>query len=435
MGSFRGMIGAIALAVAALAGTRPTLAADACTGPQQTISFANWAAAEAATQKEVSAAIAVFEHANPCITVKVISIPFAETVSQLTVMTLGGNTPDVMELSSGMQQVLSAQHALADVRKDAAGMISDIQPPILQDGEYQTKLVALPLSLTPHGFWFNKALMKQAGLDPSRPPQTIAELNSDMAAIKAKLPKVYPFAMMTAKGEYAVVNMWPWLQAYCKTPPMADGHLGWMQPCTEQAFSWFQMMAKKGWMPVGNNMKANRELFATDQVAFTIDGPYMRGIVGTINSKYAPNTAFADTFGAAKVPVGPSGESRTAIDIHQIAISAHATGDEREAAWKFVNFMVSSPEDMRDFIIPEGGLPPLISLQKQFAEELDQPYQQVWVKDIIPEARPIPYNPRWYHASNDMVNALQKVVNGGNVKSALQDLENSLKRLYPHYQS
>jgi prophage maintenance system killer protein len=47
---------------------------------------------------------------------------------------LGGNTPDVMELSSGMQQVLSAQHALADARKDAASMISDIQPPILQDG-------------------------------------------------------------------------------------------------------------------------------------------------------------------------------------------------------------------------------------------------------------------------------------------------------------
>jgi multiple sugar transport system substrate-binding protein len=295
--------------------------------------------------------------------------------------------------------------------------------------------VALPLSLTPHGFWFNKDLMKQAGLDPSKPPQTIAELNSDMAAIKAKLPKVYPFAMMTAKGEYAVVNMWPWLQAYCKTPPMTNTRLGWTQPRVEQAFGWFQMMAKKGWMPLGNDMKDNRQLFATDQVAFTIDGPYMRGIVANFNAKYAPNTAFADTFGAAKVPVGPSGVSRTAIDIHQITMSAHATNGERAAAWKFVHFMVSSPEDMRDFIIPEGELPPLIRLQKQFAAELDQPYQQAWVKDIIPEARPIPYNPQWYHASDYMVNALQKVVNGGSVKSALQDLEDALKRLHPQDQS
>jgi len=413
-------------------GSASATAAGACTGTQQEISFANWAAAETATAKEVSASIAAFEKANPCITVKPIAIPFAETVSQLTVMTIGNNTPDVMELSSGMPQALAAEGALADLREDASSMTSDIQPAILQDGEYQGKLVALPLSLTPHGFWFNKSLMKAAGLDPNKPPQTVDELTHDMAIIKAKLPKVYPFAMMTAKGAYAVVNMWPWLQTFCKTPPMANDRLGWTQPCAEQAFTWFQMMAKRGWMPVGNNMKDNRQLFATDQVAFTIDGPYMRGIVASINPKYAPNAAFADTFGAAKVPAGPSGESRTAIDIHQIAIGAHSA--HAAAAWTFVHFMVSSPRDMQDFIIPEGGLPPLVSLQKQFSAQLDQPYQQVWINDIIPEARPIPYDPNWFHASDSMVNALQKVVNGGNVKSALNDLETELKRLYPHDQ-
>ncbi len=427
-----GILSAIVLGAVLLGGGSADAAA-ACTGPQQTISFANWAAAETATAKEVNASIAAFEQANPCIEVKLIAIPFAEMVSQLTVMTIGGNTPDVMELSSGMPQALAAQGALADLRKDAAPIISDIQPAILQDGEYQGKLVALPLSLTPHGFWFNKALMKQAGLDPSKPPETIDEMTHDMAIIKAKLPKVYPFAMMTAKGAYAVVNMWPWLQAFCKTPPMSGGHLGWAQPCAVQAFTWFQKMAKQGWMPVGNNMKDNRQLFATGQVAFTIDGPYMRGIVGSINPKFAGNADFADTFAAAKVPVGPSGESRTAIDIHQIGMGAHSAREA--AAWKFVQFMVSSPDDMRDFIIPEGGLPPLVSLQKQFSSALDQPYQQAWINEIIPEARPIPYDPNWFHASDFMVNALQKVVNGGDVKSALSDLENQLKRLYPHDQS
>ncbi len=421
------------LASVLLAAPLPSQAASTCNGPHQEISFANWASAETATAKEVSAAITAFEQTNPCIQVKVIAIPFAEMVSQLTVMTIGNNTPDVMELSSGMPQALAAQEALADLRKEAAAIVPDIQPAILQDGEYGGKLVALPLSLTPHGFWFNKAVMKKAGLDPSQPPQTIDALDHDMAVIKAKLPKVDPFAMMTAKGAYAVVNMWPWLQAYCKTPPMTANRLGWTQPCAVQAFTWFQMMAKKGWMPVGTNMKDNRQLFATDQVAFTIDGPYMRGIVGSINASYATSAAFAATFGASKVPVGPSGTSRTAIDIHQIAVSAHSA--HPDAAWKFVQFMVGSAADMRDFIIPEGGMPPLVSLQKQFSKSLDQPYQQVWITDIIPEARPIPYTPNWFHASDSMVNALEKVVNGGDVKSALQDLEQQLKRLFPHYQA
>ncbi len=158
----------------------------------------------------------------------------------------------------------------------------------------------------------------------------------------------------------------------------------------------------------------------------------MRGIVGSINPAYAGNPAFAERFAAAKVPVGPAGESRTAIDIHQIGLSAHS--QHAAAAWKFVQFMVSSPDDMRDFIIPEGGMPPLVSLQKQFSKELDQPYQQVWINDIIPEARPIPYTPNWFHASDFMVNALQKVVNGGEVKGALADLERQLQGLFPHDQ-
>lgn len=427
-------------AAAALAGTLAILMfaipshAASCAGRPQQITFANWAAAETATSKEVTASIAAFEQANPCIHVKMIAIPFADMVSQLTVMTIGNNTPDVMELSSGMPQALAAQGALADLRGYAdKALISDIQPSMLQDGEAGGKLVALPLSLTPHGFWYNKGLMTKAGLNPAHPPRTIAALTHDIQVVKAKEPKVFPFAMMTSKGAYTVVVMWPWLQAFCKRPPMADGHLGWTQPCTEQAFAWFQTLAKKHEMPVGNNMKDNRQLFATDQIVFTLDGPYLRGIVSSINPRYAANAAFAAEFGATTVPVGPNGVSHTAIDIHQIAMSAKAA--DPKAAWTFLRFMVSSPADMRDFIIPEGGLPPLTSLQQRFSAELAQPYQQAWVKEIIPEAVPIPYNPTWYRASNDMVNALQKVVNGSNVKTTLAALEAALKRIYPHFRS
>ncbi|MGH7067001.1 MAG: extracellular solute-binding protein [Acetobacteraceae bacterium] len=408
--------------------------AASCNGPPKEVTFANWAVAETATAKEVDASVAAFEAANPCIKIRMIGIPFANMVSQLTVMTIGNNTPDVMELSSGMPQALAAQGALADLRPHAdKALIAEIQPSMLEDGEDHGKLVALPLSLTPHGFWYNKGLMQKAGLDPAKPPATIADLTRDLAIIKAKLPKVYPLAMPTSKGAYTMVATWPILQAFCKRVPMADNHLGWTQPCAEDVFTWLQQRAERHEMPVGNNMKSNRQLFATDQVAFTLDGPYMRGIVASINPAYAANDAFAAEFGATRMPVGESGESRTAIDIHQIAMSARAA--DPKAAWKFVRFMVTSPADMRDFILPEGGLPPLTSLQQDFSAELGQPYQQAWVKEIIPEAVPIPYNAAWFRASDQMVNALQKVVNGDNVKTALAALETALQRIYPHFQS
>ncbi|MGH7102424.1 MAG: ABC transporter substrate-binding protein [Acetobacteraceae bacterium] len=408
--------------------------AAGCTGAVKDITFANWAAAETATAKEVNASVAAFEKAHPCIQIRMVAIPFANMVSQLTVMTIGNNTPEVMELSSGMPQALAAQGALADLRQYAdKALIADIQPSMLEDGKAGGKLVALPLSLTPHGFWYNKGLMQKAGLNPADPPRTIAELTKDIAIVKAKEPKVYPLAMPTSKGAYTMVATWPILQAFCKRVPMADNHLGWTQPCTEAAFAWLQQRAERHEMPVGNNMKSNRQLFATDQVAFTLDGPYMRGIVASINPAYAGNSAFAAEFGATRMPVGTSGTSHTAIDIHQIAISAKAA--DAKDAWAFVRFMVSSPDDMRDFILPEGGLPPLTSLQQQFKAELGQPYQQAWVTEIIPEAVPIPYNAAWFRASDSMVNALQKVVNGDDVKATLGALETELKRIYPHFQS
>lgn len=406
--------------------------AAGCTGKPVHLTFANWASAEAATAKEVQAAIAVFEQANPCTHIDSIAIPYNNVVSQLTVMTVGHNTPDVMQLSSGMPQLLAAQGALADLSPDLTDAFrSDNYPALLRDGQFKGRQVALPFALTPHGFWFNKALMAKAGLNPAEPPETITALDQAMATIKAKLPGVYPFGIMDNKAPYTVVVMWPWLQAFCKTVPMSDDRLGWTQPCVEQAFSWFAMLAKKGYSPIGNDIKDNRQLFATDKMVFKIDGPYLRGIISSISPQYAANASFAATFGAAAVPTGPAGTSHTAIDIHLIAMSAHSANPE--AAWKFIHFMIANPASVQDFLIPQGTIPPLKSSQAAFASLLDQPYQKVWVNTIIPEAEPVPYNPKWYQASNFIIDALQAVMNGSPVKATLGRLETNLEQVYPDF--
>jgi multiple sugar transport system substrate-binding protein len=407
--------------------------AAGCTGKPVRITFANWASAEAATAKEVSSAITAFEQANPCVHIASIAIPYNNVVSQLTVMTVGNNTPDVMQLSSGMPQLLAAQGALADLSRYASKeFLDDNYPSMLQDGQFDGRQVALPLALTPHGFWFNKVLMAKAGLDPSKPPQTISSFDQAMAAIKSKLPGVYPFGIMDDKAPYTVVVMWPWLEAFCKTVPMSANRLGWTKPCVEQAFSWFAMLAKKAYTPIGNDIKDNRQLFATGKMAFTVDGPYLRGIIASINPQYAANAAFAATFGAASVPSGPAGPSRTAIDIHLIAMSAHSA--DPRAAWKFIHFLIGDPVSVKDFLIPQGTIPPLKSSQQAFTGMLDQPYQEVWVRSIIPDAEPIPYNPKWYRASNDIIDALQAVMDGAPIKPALGRLEANLKQVYPDYQ-
>src|SRR3712207_9364838 len=78
----------------------------------------------------------------------------------------------------------------------------------LEAGEYQGKLYAAPLSLTPHAFWYNKDLMQQAGLDPEQPPKTMEELDEQMAQLKSELPQsTYPIGIDTTKIDYALVQI------------------------------------------------------------------------------------------------------------------------------------------------------------------------------------------------------------------------------------
>ncbi|MGH7050647.1 MAG: hypothetical protein ACREE5_08375, partial [Acetobacteraceae bacterium] len=44
--------------------------AAGCTGTVKDITFANWAAAETATAKQVNASVAAFEKAHPCIQIR-----------------------------------------------------------------------------------------------------------------------------------------------------------------------------------------------------------------------------------------------------------------------------------------------------------------------------------------------------------------------------
>ncbi len=406
--------------------------AASCSGTPVTLRFANWASAEAATAKEVNQVAKVFEEDNPCVKIKNIALPYNSMLSQLTIMAVGNNMPDVVELSSGWPQVLAGQGALANLKGFAStSFISENFPAMLEDGTYQGKLVAVPLSLTPHGFWYNKKLMAEAGLDPSNPPRTIAELDHDMSVIKQNLPGVWPLGIMSDKALYTTVENWPWLQAFCATPPMADHQLGWTRSCTIKAFEWLQSLAKKGYILVGQDIKDNRQLLSTNKEVFEIDGPYLRGIIASINPEYKSDKAFADAFGVTTVPVGPSGVARTAIDIHLIGMSA--TAPHPEVAWKFIKFMVGSQASVRDFLIPEGGIPPLKSSQTAFKAELSQSYQQAWIKEIIPTARPIPYNPLWQQAANHMIDAVQLVLNGANVKTTLKALESQLQKVYPTY--
>ena len=152
----------------------------AAAGSGGTLKFANWASSESATKDNIDKALALFQTQNN-IKIDNIGIPFDQVLQQLTTMTNGGNPPDVIELSGNWPYALGGAGALADLGPfiDSAWK-SDAFPNSFEVGTYKGVTYAVPFSITPHGFWYSKDLMTQAGLDTTKPPKTIDDLNQMM---------------------------------------------------------------------------------------------------------------------------------------------------------------------------------------------------------------------------------------------------------------
>ncbi len=108
-------------------------------------------------------------------------------------MTNGGNPPDVMELSGNWPYTLGGGGALQPLNCYIGSWRNDAFTNSFEVGTYKGNVYAVPFSISPHGFWYSKDLMTQAGLDATKPPTTMDELNSQMATLRAKLPSdAYP---------------------------------------------------------------------------------------------------------------------------------------------------------------------------------------------------------------------------------------------------
>src|SRR5256714_14015618 len=176
-----------------------------------TLKYANWASAESATKAKIDQAIKDFQ-TQTNVTIDNIAIPFDQMLQELTTMTNGGNPPSVMELSGNWPYALGGGGALQALNSYIGSWRNDAFTNSFEVGTYKGQVYAVPFSISPHGFWYNKKVMQQNGLDPNKPPTTMDELDSMMQELRAKLPaNVHPIGIDISKTEYALVGFWPWI--------------------------------------------------------------------------------------------------------------------------------------------------------------------------------------------------------------------------------
>jgi len=181
--SMRGFValGAVAaLAAGALAGCSSGTPAS---GGKVTLTW--WHNATADPLKGLWASVAKdFEKLHPNVTVKVTGYQNEDLQRTLIPNALrSGNPPDLFQAWGGGEIVDQvAAGYVKDISADVKPELSAIGPTV-SGWQVNGKTYGLPFSYGIEGFWYNKDLFKQAGIDA--PPTTLDELNTDVTKLKS----------------------------------------------------------------------------------------------------------------------------------------------------------------------------------------------------------------------------------------------------------
>jgi multiple sugar transport system substrate-binding protein len=273
-----------------------------------------------------------FHKAHPNITIDYQSVPFNDFNSVLsTRLGRGDNTIDVFDVDMPRTSAYVARGWLGDISAAFPGLASVVDPGSLKAASVDGKLQAMPYQTSTNLMYYNKKLLKAAGIPfPSADPSKRMSLE-DVAA-KAKKAK-------DAGAKWGVV--FDQIDRYYQLEPLAvsagggeggsgDGNLqpavtndGWVK-----AFTWYGKLFSDGLSPRGVQTSETPDLFASGQVAFYVAGPW-----------WAPQfekSADLD-FGVTAFPAFEGGKPATPTGGWSLGLSP--SSDKAVASLIFMKFM------------------------------------------------------------------------------------------------
>jgi len=391
---------------------------------KSTVSFHSWMAAEVTSGgiSVLQEAEKKFEEMNPDIDIETVPLPYEETPDQLAIMIAAGNPPDITTVDVIWLEQLAAMGGLEPLSGYfSEELLKDLFPSSINLGKAQGDQYALVWNDNPNLLCYNRVLLEKAGFNPDQPPPTMDEFNQAIAAVSGLGGDILGIELNMSKDSFSADYLHPWLWNFGAEVFNPDRKIILNNAAGVEAVEWVNSLVKNKYMDPGLGIREIRVIFAQEKLGFMLEGPWIRGILRGLNPR---QEEFDKDWALAPIPKGsaipndvPYGYSNPSS--HMLVLSKDSKN--KEAAWKYMEFLISDPEITKTYYQDTGLMPTRISLLNDPIYK-DDPFVRQVLNQTEYMKKPLGWGPRWGRVGEIVMAAVQEVVlMGRDVQSALDE--------------
>ncbi len=375
-------------------------------GPVVVTYWEKWTSFEGDAMRAV---VDAFNRKQKRVFVKLLTVSGIENKTLMAVA--GGNPPDV----AGLYGPNVAQYAdakaimpLDDLCAEYGIRASQYIPCYWDIGVYRGHVYSLPTTPASTALHYNRKMLREAGLDPARPPMTIEELDAYAEKItrRGERNRIVRAGFMPAEPGW-----WNWGWGCIFGGKLWDGKtkITANSPENVRAYEWIQSYSRKygatdlqTFRSGFGNFSSPQNAFLSSQVAMELQGVWMHNFI----TMYAPGL----DWGACPFPHPadrPDLANNTFVDEDVLVIPRGARHPKQ--AFEFMAY-VQSQEGMELLCMGQRKHSPLVSVSKKFWKTHPNPYVKLFA-DLAgsPNAIAPPKLPLWPEYGAELNNAFDEI--------------------------
>jgi multiple sugar transport system substrate-binding protein len=343
-----------------------TFATGLASPPDGKIHLSYWEKWSGAEEYAMQQVVHQFNRSQDRIVVDFLSVG---DVQQKTLLaTAGGDPPDISGIYLDNLCSFADRDALTPldgfIQSDgstSASFLSRYAKAYADMGSYQGKVWGVPSTPSTYGLFWNKERFRAAGLDPEKPPRTLAEMES----ISAKLTVRDPSGNLTHVGFLPQASwgaIWAMPQWFGGSLLAGNKITIGSDPANLRAYRWLADTSTRYGVDAVRRIAGSfgtlaspQDPFMSGQVAMVIDGAWRSHFI----RQFAPGM----DYGVAGWPEIQPGVNDFTVATADILVIPHGAKHPREA-WEFLKF-VSSPNLAAQRVEDLSGVELLCYLQEK----------------------------------------------------------------------